>query len=408
MSALLRPHGDNTILNYGPYKTKKEVEKISKGDKLDILCSDGLNYHAEVKEAGVIGRLHFCHWSTRSDYIGSFNELYIASHGTYSKGISAQNTYPALVKTDSRSDKTKVVSSTKSTGNNSSTDSRPTNFPKGTRYPNEYLSKPRFPASNSRKRTGEELVDFEARKASKNNEISVPHLKLNDNTGQSIADEAFKKTSVISNGIDDKSMAAHDRRDKSNGRNRRSLVEIKDTIQVDYLNSLSSADSNTQDAIDQIDNNMGDTVATASLPGKLSEIRFTAHAPTINEGDGDKLSTIVIEVLSSSSSSANSQSDSKISTAASNCESATAVLQVARVTPDYQIQLQRAAQLKHLRDMLGMEKSITDTGRAIDTIKNHSNLFNSGISSSQYTAQQIVLMLQAKKKLDEAVSDMLQ
>ena len=155
MSALLRPLGDEIALVYGTYKSKKEVKKIVEGDELDILCSDGLNYHVVVKEAGNIGRLHFRQWSRKYDYVGSFDDLYLAKRGTFSEGISAMNTYPTITKRDSLGEKSKVNSNPKASTLNPS-DPRSQNFPSGTRYPEDFLSKPRFPSSSGRKRALEE------------------------------------------------------------------------------------------------------------------------------------------------------------------------------------------------------------------------------------------------------------
>ena len=171
MSALLRPLGDEIATVYGAYKTKKEVKKIAKGDKLDILCSDGLNYHVEVKEVGSVGRLHFRHWSVKYDYIGSFDELYLAQQGTFSDGISAQNTYPTLVKRDSVGEKPKSSSTIKNQTNPA--DSRPQNFPSGTRYPEDFLSKPRYAASHSRKRAIEDVVDNRSTRARSGNNSKI-------------------------------------------------------------------------------------------------------------------------------------------------------------------------------------------------------------------------------------------
>ena len=67
MSALLRPNGDEIASIYGEYMSKREVRKIQVGEKFDILCSDGLNYHVEVQEIKEgkpsTAKLHFRFWS---------------------------------------------------------------------------------------------------------------------------------------------------------------------------------------------------------------------------------------------------------------------------------------------------------------------------------------------------------
>ena len=56
-------------IHYGKYLSKEEVlSNVKYGDKLDILCTDGLNYIVEVKKHNNdngIGHLHFSNWSYR-------------------------------------------------------------------------------------------------------------------------------------------------------------------------------------------------------------------------------------------------------------------------------------------------------------------------------------------------------
>jgi hypothetical protein len=399
MTALRRPDGDHYAADYGPYMTKKEVKKIARGDKLDVLCSDGLHYHAVVKETGISGRLHFHHWSAKRDCVGSLDELYLQTQGTYSEGISAQNTYAPVAKADSSGDKVKVTPSTKSTSNN------PQNFPSGTRYPEDFLSKPRNAPSHSRKRSADESEDSDSKRIFKENpeiEISALHEKTTDIAVPNIADG----TSVFPRGIDDKSMVAHDRRDKSNSRNKRTSNDKKPQIQKSYVQELNSADGSTKDSVDQIDDKLNDAAVSSTSSGSTTESGSTAVMS--NEEDRGKLSPVVEEILSSSASSAaNSLPENNLSTAASNCEYSSAAQQVSRVISAYQLQVQKAAQVKYLREMLAMEKSITDTGRAVDTITNHPIVFNSGNPSSQYTAHELLGLLQARRKIDEVIHHIL-
>jgi hypothetical protein len=403
MAAVLRPNGDHLAAVYGPYMSEEEVKKIAKGDELDVLCEDGLHYHAVVKETGVSGRLHFHHWSVKKhDYIGSFDELYLQTQGTYSEGISAQNTYTPRTIAVSSGDKVKVTPSTKSTSNNPSApstkstsnnpsaDCRRQNFSRGTRYPEDFLSKPRSSSSHSRKRSADESEDSDSKRIFKETpeiEISVLHEKTADIAVPNIADG----TSVFPRGIDDKSMVAHDRRDKSNSRNKRTSNDKKPQIQKSYVQELNSADGSTKDSVDQIDDKLNDAAVSSTSSGSTTESGSTAVMS--NEEDRGKLSPVVEEILSSSASSA-----AKLSSAAQ---------QVSRVISAYQLQVQKAAQVKYLREMLAMEKSITDTGRAVDTITNHPIVFNSGNPSSQYTAHELLGLLQARRKIDEVIHHIL-
>ena len=193
MSALLRPLGDEIASVYGLYKSKKEVKKIAEGDELDILCSDGLNYHVVVKECGDIGRLHFRQWSRKHDYVGSFDELYLAKRGTFSEGISAMNTYPAIIKKDSLGEKSKVNSGTKA-ATVSLTDPRSQNFPSGTRYPEDFLSKPRFPSSSSRKRALEEPDNSNVKKILA--VVGMADVTINDDDNPEIAADKNEDTTT--------------------------------------------------------------------------------------------------------------------------------------------------------------------------------------------------------------------
>jgi hypothetical protein len=215
----------------------------------------------------------------------------------------------------------------------------------------------------------------------------VLHEKTTDIAVPNIADG----TSVFPRGIDDKSMVAHDRRDKSNSRNKRTSNDKKPQIQKSYVQELNSADGSTKDSVDQIDDKLNDAAVSSTSSGSTTESGSTAVMS--NEEDRGKLSPVVEEILSSSASSA-----AKLSSAAQ---------QVSRVISAYQLQVQKAAQVKYLREMLAMEKSITDTGRAVDTITNHPIVFNSGNPSSQYTAHELLGLLQARRKIDEVIHHIL-
>lgn len=94
--------GDEVASIYGPYMSPSEQRKIQKGETFDLLCDDGLNYHVEVKEVkeNGTGLLHFRNWSTKWDYKGPLDVLYLAPRGTYSEGISAQNSYVGILEDD--------------------------------------------------------------------------------------------------------------------------------------------------------------------------------------------------------------------------------------------------------------------------------------------------------------------
>ena len=231
MSALLRPLGDDIASVYGAYKSKKEVKKIAEGDELDILCSDGLNYHVVVKECGDIGRLHFRQWSRKHDYVGSFDELYLAKRGTFSEGISAVNTYPAIIKKDCLGEKSKVNSGAKAAAV-SITDPRSQNFPSGTRYPEDFLSKPRFPSSSSRKRALEDPENLCAKAPSV--VVGMADSIINEDDNPEIAADKNEKATALESAEynDDKITPAFDLRRRSTITGRLHEKKVTEDVQV--------------------------------------------------------------------------------------------------------------------------------------------------------------------------------
>lgn len=87
--------------------------------------------------------------------------------------------------------------------------------------------------------------------------------------------------------------------------------------------------------------------------------------------------------------------------------------QASRVVPVYQQTSQRAAQIKYLREILSTDKSMFDTGRAIDIVSNHPIVFQIPGSTGgegmnpHFTAKQLVALLQARRKIDEVIHHVL-
>jgi hypothetical protein len=88
-----RPFGDQIARTYGiaAYNETK-VENIKADLSFDVLCSDGKNYAAVVKNVQGKLILHYKHWSKRQDYYGPMDALYLAEEGLFSIE-SAQNKY---------------------------------------------------------------------------------------------------------------------------------------------------------------------------------------------------------------------------------------------------------------------------------------------------------------------------
>lgn len=135
---LVRPNGDAVAAGYGEdYLSLSAVAALAVGQKFEVLCEDHRHYRAEIKQWSANGRdvvLHFCHWSSAHDYRGPVDMLYIAPEGLYSGGqLTAQNTYRTASTDDKRRKRTPEKLA-----------DRPKDFLENTRYPDDYLSKPRL------------------------------------------------------------------------------------------------------------------------------------------------------------------------------------------------------------------------------------------------------------------------
>jgi hypothetical protein len=141
MSVLIRnEENDKIAIIYGTYMNKKELKKVIKGDKLDILCIDGLNYMVDVKEIDYLNdtiSLHFIKWSKKSDYIGPLFSLYLAKLNEFSLGISPMNKYSPTLQTGEEKNTTIKTSTSNSSSIRGSLAST-------TRYPDDFLQKPRY------------------------------------------------------------------------------------------------------------------------------------------------------------------------------------------------------------------------------------------------------------------------
>lgn len=402
MSALLRPLGDEIATVYGAYKTKKDVKRIVKGDKLDILCSDGLNYHVEVKETGAAGRLHFRHWSVKHDYIGSFDELYLATQGTYSEGISAQNTYPTL-KGD---DKSKTSSITKPVSNNSSADSRPQNFPSGTRYPEDFLSKPRFASSHSRKRAADEIDESDGKKKVKD-DVNLSHaLAKTEKVPEKTEIAAVgSKNDLISVSVDNPGI----QQNKNSIRTRRHSVDKKLSVEKLVTEEQKNSEVESSEGKAILCEKVESDKPVIALPVTLAEI-----ASSTTSSRRHRISAAeTIDVLSNIPSVPPEDNSVIISTEVLSAHTVSASQQASRAVPIYQQTSQRTAQIKYLREILCTDKSMSDTSRAIDIVSNHPIVFQIPGSTGgdglnpHFSAKQLVALLQARRKIDEVIHHVL-
>lgn len=153
MSVIFRPAGDIVAVNYGPYFDIDRVRRIRRGERYEILCTDGLNYIVEVKffnPENYQAHLHFCHWKTRFDYKGSLEKAYIAEEGTYSKpsGITPLNTYEFEEELPSKRPQKSNVSSRKPAVPNSA-------YFVNTKYDDDFFSKPRPSWAKKRRSSGD-------------------------------------------------------------------------------------------------------------------------------------------------------------------------------------------------------------------------------------------------------------
>lgn len=84
MSIAKRPSCDVMAKKYGNYQINAKTLKA--GDKLDVLCTDGINYIVRVESfdhtTGHI-HLHFRGWNKHHDYKGPLKDIYVVEEGTF-------------------------------------------------------------------------------------------------------------------------------------------------------------------------------------------------------------------------------------------------------------------------------------------------------------------------------------
>mmetsp|Transcript_8417 Transcript_8417/g.8362 ORF Transcript_8417/g.8362 Transcript_8417/m.8362 type:complete len:447 (-) Transcript_8417:247-1587(-) len=441
MSASLRPHGDGIATVYGPYKTKKDVKKIAKGDKLDILCSDGLNYHVEVKEiAANQGRLHFRHWSVKYDYVGSFDVLYLANQGIYSEGISAQNTYPALVKRETSGEKVKSSAVM-------NVDAPSKNFSSGTRYPDDFLGKPRYPTTNSRKRSTEEIEEEsrdDGRK--KNKRIFIEGIGLvkyvpTDDGSEGTLENALEVVEVDKGETVNAATVNAGKNAEDYKKNVKELSDSKSTNKTKKPSEKKDSEKKDSKQIAQsiTSNDRNSKISPSSSSSSPSSSRplhrLIASEIDIDDETSSTIGESSIDLLKQPASSGTKgtvQTESSQKggpTRQSKEDVADAILPVDEnrsVTPSLSMssqqkqpsaipsymQIQRTEQLKNLREVLYTDKSITDTGHAIEIVTNHPIVFSRSESlpsdgQPSYTAKQLLELLYARRKIDEVIQHIL-
>lgn len=408
MSALLRPHGDEIATVYGPYKTKKEVKKIAKGDKLDILCSDGLNYHVEVKEiAANQGRLHFRHWSVKYDYIGSFEVLYLANQGMYSEGISAQNTYPVKRETGGEKVKSSVIVNV---------DASSKNFPSGTRYPEDFLGKPRYPTTNSRKRSTEEIED-DGRKKNKRVFIEgiglVKYVPAEDGSEISLEVTDENKEEAVDAGKigeDYKPIVKGSSDSKNTIRTKKLPSEKKDSKQLQVVQSSFGTNNDRVNGKFSPSSSSSSSSPSSSRPQHrliASEVEIDDEVSQTSSKIGEPLIALMKERVSSGTISPDEHVTANLSSSMMPQPDS----HHGPFVPSF-LEIQRTGQLENLREVLGTDRAMTDTGRAIEIVTNHPIIFSRSVSipgdrQPKFNAKQLLELLYARRKIDEVIQHIL-
>jgi hypothetical protein len=376
MAALHRPVGDEIAEVYGPYKSRKDLRKLKIGDKLDMLCTDGLNYHVEIKELedDRTARIHFMYWGKKYDYVGLIDTLYLADMGKYSEGISAQNTYPALAKTADEEEKpTKKSSSSHASSSNNKAEVQKPSYTEAQRYPEDFLSKPRFKTSQTRKRSNE------------------------DEQVEDIGGPLRKRKSGAAAALDNVSPGGDDDGDDDDDDSPVVKAESDPTTVPDDSNG------NDNDSSDDASGN-GDEVSNESQP-QLPPAP-TVHHRLLVPGHAD-------------ASSSSAVIPPKVVTSASSDAAYRVALDA--VTCTEEMPGRHQAILSGLRGLIGSDTSAKETKKALLLIAKYPKLFENGgdghaaatantngtLKKPQYTATMLSELLLARQQIDEVVSEIL-
>jgi hypothetical protein len=223
MSLFLRPAGDEVASIYGPYFTARQITCIQAGERLDVLCTDGLNYIVVVKEYDKdadYGVLHFDKWSSKWDYKGPFINLYIAKNGRYTDKISSRNNYAHLtLNVEQEKDKDKDKDKIKAVHQ----------FQSGTKYPDNYFEKPRLDGASRRRR----IIDDNDQDADASHGAKVPSLTLKLKSSKAkgsfalhLASDRYRGGDVSSDGDDIANSSDDDVHTRRAGEKRRKLSRV--------------------------------------------------------------------------------------------------------------------------------------------------------------------------------------
>lgn len=247
------------------------------------------------------------------------------------------------------------------------------NFPSGSRYPEDYLSKPRLPASNSRKR---------------------------------ITDDTAVET------IEEKED------DKGNIKKKRkgSTESVVEELAIDEEEEIT-------------DNDATSTTSSTGL-SKLNKPSNTGNSSSSSSTFSSNLSSLVSSAaISASTAAAGAYSYTSTSlptmTSMPSSSSISSHLKIPQPPLLYQQQNQiqgiKSGHLRDLRNTLGTDQCIINTGLAINIVTNNPILFqgtdnihseynenNNGKDKKiAFTANQFLYLLQARRNIDEVISNIL-
>ena len=349
MSVLFRSKENDEIASiYGEYYKPRDIKKITKGDKLDLLCDDGLNYHVDVKEVNHDANttlLHFCKWSSKYDYKGSLDILYITKIGKFSEGITLQNNYVFMEKGsgsgDSPGSKVEVEKVARA------------NFEKGKVYSFDYFEKPRV----NNRRKADEVVD---------ETIPAPATDKKRRAPPGLCKEEDLEETPVAAVEESAPSVADNKRKRINSSSSSANVKIQPSHAL--LNNLSS------------------DISRVPVPVKRND---KAEASSNNSGSTD-LAAVRLDAFGAVSREQVSEFITTYTT---------------RDTPSRNAIKSVRSTLDTLTVSIGIDKSILNTRKVIDYVSNNEETLEKFLPATG--AKQLISLLQARKNVDIVIAKIL-